>query len=801
NKWVLGGLELSTHFKQVNAALLPKIHARIPDETIPPEDLEESPNFSLVSARDLFAIGHLIINIIDTCIQPINQDRFSLSWHELRDLALQMTRPDPTLRPPSHSLSTHPFFSKNKVIKVINNFLGELRTLSPTRKVQYFSELYADLKDISTQTIVKYVLPVLLVPDMFAEPGADRFFAQLLGKSSNLDEVLLPREIYMQFVTPFVIESLKLRQYHVRIVLLKLLDGFISSLLEFDKQVFEKVIFPEIMIGLEDQSNEIYCNSLIALFNLTPKYISHILSEKSNSASNIELPDHLNQRSSSETARNSFSNRRRNSNAPTPTASKKTDPKLSENSNNRSRYNPTMIVDTIIVPHSLNVCLSLDITPELQDAIFQRLITMWKKLVVMESSSRTSDATQIKTFNRSLMKNFHLILRVLPPDQKSVFLVEKLVGPISELDATSSHWIPRILELGIPFLRDENRQVRRAVGELLNSLITFLSNISDRTPTVSRKRDGDANLILQLRKLYHEKLPRDKRLVVKTGPDFSHLGVGVQENVSVGLVDIPPKDVAPRKYSAASPTNGEVQLVAPEVEQTPEVSNVSKEANEGWEEKWDDDGFDPEQPQQQELDSTTSSHKVAADFETTLALPTPSLSDITIDSTITTTSPIVSPISPTAESDEMKAKKQEMLKQKREMRLAEVQKRKSLKFKASKSDINLLEAAASSENGTNLEELWEVKVKPLVLRKVQHASSSTERKKEGEEGDKETNGASQVDFFKDMDPLNTQLSRNVSGTSLGGLSETGSILKMLQVQNAEDDNTTNSFWGDEELNL
>ncbi|KAJ1528280.1 Protein-associating with the carboxyl-terminal domain of ezrin, partial [Nowakowskiella sp. JEL0078] len=252
NKWVLGGLELSTPYADLIPDILLNIHSRIPEDIIPPEDNDGILLCDLVWTRDVYAIGHLIIDIIEKYIPNVNLNESTLRWAELRATAQEMIQSNPNSRPTISEVLRSSFFTENVVIDVVEKFLRELRALDPQQKRENFIRLYNDLFSIPVQTIAKHVLPFVLVTDIFAEPGADIFLDNFLSAKYSKDKpdsALLPKEIFTQMVVPFIVDSFKLRHYHVRLMLLKLIDKCIHELLEHDKFILDTIIFPEVVLN------------------------------------------------------------------------------------------------------------------------------------------------------------------------------------------------------------------------------------------------------------------------------------------------------------------------------------------------------------------------------------------------------------------------------------------------------------------------------------------------------------------------------------------------------------------------
>lgn len=62
--------------------------------------------------------------------------------------------------------------------------------------------------------------------------------------------------------------------------------------------------------------------------------------------------------------------------------------------------------------------------------------------------------------SRSLHKCFHVVMRLLDAEDKVEFFCHMLVGANVTDDPTSMTWIPKIMEIGLHFVKDDNRYVK-----------------------------------------------------------------------------------------------------------------------------------------------------------------------------------------------------------------------------------------------------------------------------------------------------------------------------------------------------
>nr|KAJ3422451.1 hypothetical protein HK105_007972 [Polyrhizophydium stewartii] len=182
-------------------------------------------------------------------------------------------------------------------------------------------------------------------------------------------------------------------------------------------------------------------------------------------------------------------------------------------------FPPLGLVEDTLIPHALRICISDSVEPELLWHLLDSLAVVWKRLSVLIARNKAYDPNELTRMTRSLIKCFHLLIRVLPVDAKIEFFCNRLCGNLEQGGDASAFavvWIPRLIELAIPFLRDDNREVRRHVSAAVMRMLTIMSTALDRTPTIARKRE-QTSLVTKLQRAYGANR-RVQHLFPKSGP-------------------------------------------------------------------------------------------------------------------------------------------------------------------------------------------------------------------------------------------------------------------------------------------
>ncbi|KAJ3145960.1 Protein-associating with the carboxyl-terminal domain of ezrin [Geranomyces michiganensis] len=186
------------------------------------------------------------------------------------------------------------------------------------------------------------------------------------------------------------------------------------------------------------------------------------------------------------------------------------------------QHTPRNLVEESLIPHVLSICVQESATPEQQWLILDSVIMLWKNLCVAEATNK--GPPDVREITQSIVNCFHLILKVLPPEMKTECYCVRLVGDATgRLESPAIHWLARTIELGTPFIQDENRDVRREISQAVLKVITVVSTAMDRAPTITRKRQGERDVASRLRKVY-ARLARTNTVFPRTGPRIAASG-------------------------------------------------------------------------------------------------------------------------------------------------------------------------------------------------------------------------------------------------------------------------------------
>ncbi|KAJ3278364.1 Protein-associating with the carboxyl-terminal domain of ezrin [Borealophlyctis nickersoniae] len=598
-RWVLGEMQFVSSIAEVNASFISGLQQAVASQILPPEDSHPTSPKKAPDprTRDVYALGRFITALTE----PLD-DTQHLQWTLLHEVARKMMANDPLERPTIREVLGSPFFEDNALVEVVE-FLKDIKGVGREEKIEMFNQLPVKVRTIPISTIVAHILPLVLSKEIFSEPGAETFFRSLFTPTRDpaSGDGILPPEAYALHVLPFIEEMVGIREWHVRIIMLRLLDGYLNDLVEHNRYILESVLVSEVrknmqqksnalMLGLEDEDPTMHMASLCALASIIPRLCHTQLTTSttapSTNVSAISLldgtivtsdpgrpgslasstssldsrpsavsdrPPIARARSHSSLAASAGSLRRKTSMTqldPTPTSSITSLRRMTSHAilMGRSagdlggpvsismggggspiplrkrpdvgggagpRVTVQVLVENVIIPHALNVCVNEDVEESEKLCVLDALILLWKRMCVVEANNKA--VPDIRILTRSILKSFHLIMKVLPPLSRADFF-SRVVGDLDAAvaDSGTMQWLSRVVELGNPFLRDESREVRHTVSDSLIRIISLVTSNMDRAPTVSRKRD-EGSVSSKLRKVYGG-IPRTRGLFPKSGP-------------------------------------------------------------------------------------------------------------------------------------------------------------------------------------------------------------------------------------------------------------------------------------------
>ncbi|KAI8590356.1 hypothetical protein BDZ88DRAFT_394839 [Geranomyces variabilis] len=391
NTWVVGGMEYATGFDDYSISeMLPKLHQHYPPDAIPPEDTPEGKQAP------------------DTLKDARASD---FRWQELQQFADRLMSPAWEDRPRVVDALRHPWFTENVLINVVELFLKNIRVVHPDVKRMRFQELPDELRSLSVTTLTSHVLPLVLTESFASEPGVELFFEQLfVPRVDDSVRGILPPSSYCELVLPFVESMLRVRTYNVRLLMLSLFHCYLAELLHWDDTLLQRLIVPELVLGLEDKDDNIYLLSLCALTEATGQLCSNVPQavrkkpvSSPTQAKPGERPPVKRNVSVGLLAGGSETNvenstvasvrvKRHNSGlAALPPTGDAPPPATATSAGNEGpdlQHTPHLLVEEHIIPHTLSVCVQESVTTEQQWAVLDSVVVLWKKLCVAEVTNK-----------------------------------------------------------------------------------------------------------------------------------------------------------------------------------------------------------------------------------------------------------------------------------------------------------------------------------------------------------------------------------------------------------------------------
>ncbi|KAH6570224.1 hypothetical protein BASA60_007828 [Batrachochytrium salamandrivorans] len=564
-RWVIGDMEFVREKAQMTPETISLLHAKLKSKDAALEDTKEQDIWGKdsVFSMDCYATGHLISDIIRPYLNSAvsNPESHSFLWDQLEESAELMRTKDAASRPSIKDLLSTPFFKNSILIEIVEKFLKEIRVISPDIKIQMFSQLYSKLYFLPQETVNTFLLPMFLNHELFAEPGAFDFFTELLSPASlNSSSVaslhkesqpIITCEAYSAQIVPFIRRTFSIRQFETRLFMLKMIDKYVDFTCDVDDTFLEAVLIPELIVGMDDVDDEIYLYSVCGLAKCISRYYQLLADRKRNV--DIEAVSFPNQElllnRGIRDKRVSTAHQPRN-NADAPETSSTTEniapaylqrqnsvgPSLqnppglqkgtSADVDNTPEYSMQHLVEDLLIPHALRICISESIDVDGLWLLLDQLASLWKRLIVLSEKPKHNSTANMSTI-RSLFKCLHLILRILPVDQKIEYFCHRLCGNLGvsgEASPSSILWIPKLIELSIPFLKDDSRDVRRHISASVMKMLAIISSAFERAPSIARKRE-QTSLSARLCSVYGNNL-RVASAFPKSGPRQMSISIG-----------------------------------------------------------------------------------------------------------------------------------------------------------------------------------------------------------------------------------------------------------------------------------
>lgn len=362
--WLLSNLEMLCELENYNVAYIQKYKALNTDASfIYPEDLLEF-NIESFKARDYYGLGRLInVELAPFIFSDLDQPK-EINGRVLRNTAILMMSDPVSMRESITNLLSCKAFSENIAIH-IDSSLRHIRTMGTSAKTEFLAGLYTNLRSCSMECRRAIIIERILTPDFFSEKVAIAFFSSLFLET-HLDfseEALLSRANYFELVVPFIRGLFQIKEYAVRVGLLKLISLYIEDLNDADTHYLDTFLVENVIFGFEDQDDYVYYFSIYGLASIMPVYIQATFQLETRNEGEINVESDL------------------LSKIP---AGKRESSKL--------RFSSVDLVENYLIPHALKLSVTGNLSALIHHfwLIFASLTHLWKFVTRLNNSTKVT---------------------------------------------------------------------------------------------------------------------------------------------------------------------------------------------------------------------------------------------------------------------------------------------------------------------------------------------------------------------------------------------------------------------------
>ncbi|XP_060580541.1 protein-associating with the carboxyl-terminal domain of ezrin-like isoform X2 [Ruditapes philippinarum] len=267
--WRLGALQHLCKFSEATPAFLEGNKAYRDECTVTPEEKEGKvcTESTVGHARDVYTFAVMTESLLE-------------GMHDLGDLTKSFEQriqeeclhKNPKHRPSVSSLLTDRIF--NTTFLEISLFLKNITLKSEAERKSFFKNLLQMLHSLPKELVARRLVPGLLSRFVFMDQTAVKYVLPSLltpQRGGNTQhgaiQPLLSDDLFKQYVVPKLVKILAVHDCHIHILLLQYFPKFVHLI---DMEDLEFEVFPQILLGLRDSSEQIAALSLHALAEMVP---------------------------------------------------------------------------------------------------------------------------------------------------------------------------------------------------------------------------------------------------------------------------------------------------------------------------------------------------------------------------------------------------------------------------------------------------------------------------------------------------------------------------------------------------